>query len=112
MDAKPVLIQILCTFPIKISLTFHRSPSKSVKSVYCRHMQATWSTNRLKVSFLATKSVSQFSSTMAPRFPRMSTPIRPCAVARSATLVAFDQPRVWACSCSHFSACKSEMMAR
>jgi len=74
-----------------------------------RQAVVTCSTSALKVLFLATKSVSQLTSTMAMHLSDGSEaiPMRPCAVARPSNLVAFAQPKAFACSCSHFSAWKN-----
>lgn len=68
------------------------------------HSFATWDTSALNFSFLATKSVSQFTSTMAPTLSSMWIPMRPCAVVRPASFVAFAQPCAWASAWSHDSA--------
>ena len=43
-------------------------------------------------SFLATKSVSELTSTTAPRVPSTATPTRPSAAVRPAFLAAADRP--------------------
>src|SRR5699024_12515009 len=44
-------------------------------------------------SDLATKSVSELTSTTTPFLPEVSAPIRPSAATRPAFLAAFDRPR-------------------
>src|SRR3546814_654476 len=58
---------------------------------------ATWVTSRTKpwnCSFLATKSVSLLTSTIAPRVPSVATPTRPSAATRPAFLAAAARPLV------------------
>ena len=43
-------------------------------------------------AFLATKSVSQLSSTIEAQLPLTMTPIRPCAVFRPSSLLALSKP--------------------
>ena len=74
-----------------------------------RHVEATVSTKDWKVLLRATKSVSQFTSTIVAMLLSTATPTKPCTVGLPSSFVAFDQPRACACSCSHFSAYKNHM---
>ena len=49
-------------------------------------------TRAWKPSLRATKSVSEFSSTTAPRVPSVATPIRPSAAVRPDFLAALERP--------------------
>jgi hypothetical protein len=57
-------------------------------------MRAAAATNFWKVSLRPTKSVSELTSTTAPRLPLAATPIRPSAATRPAFLAAADRPLV------------------
>ncbi len=56
------------------------------------------------LSLFATKSVSQFNSTMANVSRPFEKPRSPCAVWRSLSFSAFAQPSFCACSASHLAA--------
>src|SRR6185369_6169814 len=67
-------------------------PSASM-SVPCSSASlAMLRTKSWKISFLATKSVSEFTSTTAPRLPSTTTPTSPSAAVRPAFFAAAERP--------------------
>lgn len=78
----------------------------SIVDVNCNTACAIDSVNPWNCLFLATKSVSQLTSTKAPWFLSTITATRPCDVVLPCNLVAFDQPSDCACSFNHASAWK------
>src|SRR3954454_21952684 len=68
------------------------APSVSTSLPCCSASLATLRTKSWNSSFLATKSVSEFTSTTAPRLPSTATPTRPSAAVRPAFFAAAASP--------------------
>src|SRR6185369_6924439 len=68
------------------------APSAPMSVPCCSASCATFFTKSWNSSFLATKSVSEFTSTTAPRLPSTATPTRPSDAVRPAFLAAADRP--------------------
>ncbi len=66
--------------------------SASTSEPFCSASLATLRTKSWNSSFLATKSVSELTSTAAPRVPSTATPTRPSAAVRPAFLAAAARP--------------------
>src|SRR5690349_2609530 len=73
-------------------LGYWAAPRASTSVPFSSASLATLRTKSWKISFLATKSVSEFTSTSAPRVPSTTTPTRPSAAVRPAFLAAADRP--------------------
>merc|ERR1719228_585078 len=98
-DDPSVLSLATCSEDMFVVLTDSPPSFVMVKQVFARLSRIL-----LNFSFLATKSVSQLSSTIAAFLSARRRPSRPCDVLRPCSFCALAQPWACACSFSHTSA--------